>query len=209
MKNAVFVLLAVILFASVASAHVLIGGIAYGATPASTVSGADVEITCNHNGLSTTSASDGSYAVVYDSKYCSSSDVIEVEIDGTVVPSLEYIVLDITDIDLGNNGGVTSTGGGSTRTRVNYYNCGNGICDSGESSTTCPADCKVETPEFEELSYENDNEEKEELSGEKEEKKSSGITGAVIGALSSPSMLGILAFVVIVIAVTIFVKARK
>ena len=103
----------------------------------------------------------------------------------------------------------TPSGGGST---WYYYNCGNNVCDTGESINTCPEDCSPvellstgieETPE--------DNESDLSGFGEDEGNQETGfskITGAVVGFAKTGKGIGLI-FALIIIIFTIGILASK
>ena len=79
MKNISLVLAMVLLLSvSAVSAETFVGGKIYNSDFTSTVSGADVEITCNENVQTTTSLSDGAYSVAYDDSECEAGQSLTV-----------------------------------------------------------------------------------------------------------------------------------
>lgn len=215
-----------------ASASTLITGKIYNADFSDVITDASVTVYCQEIGsneiyiMDTNSGNgtfmdDGSYAIVVD-EGCSEGATVRVtaskgtlsgEGTGTVYtcegencasqlmaivnPSLKAPAPQEED---NNNGGGGGGGGGSRR----YYNCGNGICDSGETASTCPTDCAS----VENLSLEENNEtEVEEIPENKP-----GITGAVIGALGNTGNLIIFIVAIagiIVFGIVRFIRKRK
>ena len=117
------------------SANILIAGTVYDGKPNLIKSGVLVNITCDSDILQTTSLSDGAYAVVFDTDSCTSV-LVESEYDVT------EIIMEVED-DSPQTTTTTSSGGGSGSSRssnLRYYFCGNGVCESGETSSTC-IDC--------------------------------------------------------------------
>jgi hypothetical protein len=195
---------------SLVSSAVIISGKTYDPSinAGNELSGVNVVVACTYNGTTTTkntdSKSDGSYGIGFNSATlpieCTSTDNIDVSFTKStrygdsfsfIVNTksinvltdyfiLENLVLDKTQTTPVNNGRNSGSGG---REDSYYYNCGNGLCNDGESIETCPQDC-VETQIDEETESE-ETEEITELDQEPEEATGffGGITGAVVGTL--------------------------
>ncbi len=177
----------------------------------------------------TNSVAGGSYGIGFNSTECSSTDRLTISFSkgtryGTLFDYIintksinvltdsfviENLVLDQTQTT--PSGG--SHGGGSTR----YYQCGNGLCDSGESTETCPQDC-VKTQINEVTPTPTTSEETVELTPEttQETTPTKGffptITGAVTGALgtvgTTVAMVFIVGIAVLAVSVSV-VRIRR
>ena len=108
---------------------------------------------------------------------------------------------------------------------MRYY-CGNNRCDSGETATTCPKDCKINSPIINNTPViETDFQETTTIVEETQEQNStdnktltenqeglSRITGAVIGAEGNSGLLVIIIFLSILLVALIaarFMRNRK
>lgn len=220
--------LAFILFSlGFSSANTLIGGKIYNSDFTEVISGADVNVQCGSQTLDTESTGDGAYAVIFDSEDCplgseahvtsskgsltdkASSDIYESEDDGNLIGVINLNLHSIT---------TTTTSGGSTskEKKGTWFQCGNTVCDSGETYLTCPEDC----PENLTIETETLEQQKENITGDtggstgiqKEEATAGGsqtpITGAVTGVGSFWSknsvpiiLLGLVLLLIIVIAI--------
>ncbi len=165
---------------SITSANVLVGGTVYNGSPNNPVSGAEIIVFCDSESLETTSLKDGTYAVVFDrDTICSYVNSIEKNGMNNTTKITVYIEDDTT----------TNPGSGK-KTSGKIYQCGNGICDSGESSDTCLRDCPIQRVETNENNPQNQGNEQEMETINLENQNSgqnSGITGAVIGEGKSGS----------------------
>jgi hypothetical protein len=145
----------VIMSLSLASSQTLIAGKIYNSGFSSTISGADVSVTCNSQSLHTNTLGDGTYAVRFEETECIDGDSVSVSASKSgfqgktgngIVSKCEgddcsdnYVII----INLGMKTQTSGSGSGEGRSWGKYYMCGNGKCDSGESINTCPADCKT------------------------------------------------------------------
>lgn len=187
-KSTYFMLIAVIfatLFLSMVSANYVVVGTVYDGNPNNPKTNEPVTIICDAQTLTTTSLNDGTYAVVFGVDSCGIVTATNPDYDVSIIK----MYVDPSANPVSNSGG----GGSSHR----YYLCGNGLCDSGETTNTCPKDCKIttlssnETEEFELL--EEDNQETE--------TGVSTLTGAVIADfITSGQGIAILAILLAVIA---------
>lgn len=211
--------LMVIMTLGVASATTIVTGKVYNSDFSQEISGVSITVYCDSSSLSTdTSLSDGAYSVVFSAN-CTSVKVNAVkssltgEMSGNVHKcnglecAQDYIAVINPSISApavvpsNNNGGNGGSSGGGGSTGL-YYKCGNGICDSGENSNTCSKDCPVI-----DLSGEEDN--NEEISNESiDSNNNRGITGAVIGAVTSTGGL-VTIIVLVLLGGTGFFLARK
>ncbi len=118
----------IILSLSMISANYLVAGTVYNGNPGNPVAGAVVTITCDSNVLTTTSLSDGAYAVVFGVNSCST---VNVNADGHDASVIKMYV-DPYATDTSHDGGGSSGGSGGT-----FFLCGNNVCDVGETQRTC------------------------------------------------------------------------
>lgn len=102
------------------------------------ISGASIHVQCDADYLNTLSLSDGAYAVVFGVDSCA---VVNVSSSTHPSPPNDIMKLVMYIQNGGSSSGGNNGGGGGSSSH--YYQCGNGICDSGETTGTCPLDCKV------------------------------------------------------------------
>lgn len=141
---------------ALANANTLVGGKIYNSDFSDVIEGADVSVQCGLDVLDSVSLIDGTYAVTFDTDSCYNSDSVEVTaskgnlhgketsiINNSTEGEGEFVAVANVNIkskeDTGSTTTTSSGGGGSGR----YYMCGNGICDSGETSQTCLMDCPL------------------------------------------------------------------
>lgn len=158
-KNRLFVvsiLLLAIISVGFASANTIIVGKIYNSDYSSTIEGASVNVQIGSDDLDTTSLSDGTYAVIFPDNFSAGTEVKVTANKAGFIEKKESGVITTCDgsdceenyisvINLGmsatsSGGGSHSPGGGSS---THYYQCGNGVCNSGETAGTCPSDCKA------------------------------------------------------------------
>lgn len=204
-------------FASAATIT-LVAGKVYNSDYSKLVDGADVSVICNGTSLATTSLSDGTFAVGFETSKCSTTDNPTITAAKTGLSDLRITDV-VIEIDNGvsspspspSNGGGSSGGGSSGGS--SYFLCGNGKCDSGENPVTCPKDCKTATTtQTNTTSAENKAAETTENTGAEtstEVKSSSGITGAVTGFVKTPAGIGVLVFIFIIVVLYIYTLTRN
>ncbi len=195
-----------------ASASTLVTGVVYNSDFSDVVSDASVVVNCDTLSISTDSGNgtfnqDGIYAVIFSSdcndvSVSASKDGLSGSSSAIVGEcnqgncSTEYIAVGNPSISApvnnnnggsggGSSGGSGVSSGGTGGSTVPFYLCGNGVCDTGETVTSCPQDCVVES------TNETTTQEDTNSNGRR------GITGAVIGAVTSTG--GIIIIVVIVL----------
>jgi len=162
------------------SANTLVGGTIYDGSPDNPVSGAEITVQCDSLYLDTTSLSDGTYAVVFDKESCSIINS-EAKDESYSTMKLTVYIQDDTDEEEDNSDKPST---GSTKRTNSVYLCGNGICNTGESSNTCLRDCPLPEETIQPLSVsENNTQEKEIITLEQNSDVSGnpGVTGAVTG----------------------------
>ena len=222
-KNLALALVALLALTSIVSAQTLIVGKIYNSDFSATISGADVSINCNGEVLDTNSISDGTYAVRFNDSLCAAGDSFSVSASkDTATGSDSGVVNPGTDEDKGivnvaitvpaPNIPVSPSSGGGGGSGGHYYFCGNGICDTGENSVTCPKDCPVEILA---TSEENETETTSEAPEEQPTQGFfAGITGAVVGVFGTTGSIFAIIFVVLILGagITVYVvrvRARK
>ena len=223
-------LLLIILLINIASAQTLVAGKVYTSGYDDIVSGATITVTCNSNALDTTSLDDGTYAVRFDESECGLTESVNVNgVKGDLSGSDSGVVIACNDRDNCAEGYVSiinpaikaaqaagnNNGGGGSNGR--YYYCGNNKCDTGETATTCPKDCKINATtnantttsqgtveltiaETQEQNTTENNNQAQNQGG------LSRITGAVIGAEGNSGLLVIIVFLAILLASLIAVR---
>jgi hypothetical protein len=209
-----FMLMGLILVFSIGiiSANTLVAGTVYNGSANNVVPGINIIIFCDSYSLNTTSLSDGAYGVVFGTDSCPNITTDLGSYEGIYNNSI--IIVKVNPDSEGTPTPISH--GGSSR---GYYMCGNGICDSGETSQTCLKDCPIinEEETSTELTNINYNNAGNGLSGAETQTSDntgnpSGITGAVTGALTSTGGIIIIVFVVLIggVATTIsIVRKRK
>lgn len=190
------------------SANVLIAGTVYYENLINTSAGVGVTVICDSNSLDTTSENDGSYAVKFGVDSCGSVEVIPAT--GYKTTNLKITVeSDTPNPEPPQTTSSGGSGGGMTRT---VYKCGNGKCDSGETSSTCLKDCPVavvETPASETPAEELIENQETTDNSETDEEYPPRITGSTIGErLGGNKFLFLTAMIlVIVIAIGLVITA--
>ena len=185
------------------SANYLVTGTVYDGNPSYPKSGVGVTITCDSNILTTTSLSDGTYAVVFGVDSCSAVNVVPDSYSATKIK----MYVDPSAYTPPSGGG----GGGSTH---KYYNCGNNVCDTGETSLTCAKDCPVQTTNLSTSTNQSTEKETEtKVTDTKTETPTNkGLLGLTGGAITdfaqSGAGIGTMAGI-LVLVIIIFLVARK
>lgn len=195
------------------SANTLVTGNVYNSDFSSAIDGASIVISCDSASLSTNSGN-GTYAVIFSNnctsvKIYASKDNLVGEENGIISPCTGTGCLTADYLSVVNpllkaqvvTPSVSSGGGrGTGGSKVPYYLCGNGICDSGETIETCAKDCVVIT--------ENNDNQTSEAQPEETTPSRNGITGAVIGAVTSTGGIVIL-IVLVLLGASGFYFVRK
>lgn len=176
-------LMILLVFAGAATAKTLVAGTVYGSSPEAPLSGVQVNVQCGSTSSSTTSLSDGAYAVFFEEN-CNS-----VSITTNPVAHFTKILLNLPDDSTPEQ----------IQHAINEYSygsfvrlCGNGKCESWENAEECPDDCLIQEPEEE---IENEVEE-EELPAPEDQNAFQRITGAVTGTIGTTGGIVILAIIV-------------
>lgn len=240
-SKVICVLFIIAISLSLVSSQTLIAGKVYNGDFSDTLDGVDVSVACNSYSLNTNTFGDGTYAVRFEENECNGNDSVSVSVSKSgfegktgsgVVSKCDDVDCDenyvlIVNLGMKTESAETGSTGSSGSSGGRYYFCGNGKCDSGESSITCPRDCKVvvkqttETTKNEETTNtEGATEMPEEITEVIEEPQQeepkirlfSGMTGAVIGTLGTAGVLIAVIFLVglIVVAITVkIVRGRK
>ncbi|MDD5191942.1 MAG: hypothetical protein PHH54_05040 [Candidatus Nanoarchaeia archaeon] len=217
---------------SITSAQTLVAGKIYNSEYSDIISDADVTVTCNSHVLETDSLDDGTYAVRFDVDECGEGANVNAEgAKGSLYGSDSGVVIECNDrgdcaegfvsiINLAIKPKQTTNhnNGGNNR----YYLCGNDKCDSGESVTTCPRDCKIfinnnitgEPSQNAGNGDESSNNETQTLTGNNQTTTLGGvsrITGAVVGTLGTGWVV-IIVFIVGILVLSLivrFIRKRK
>lgn len=216
-------LLLLITTMGISSASTIVAGKIYSLDYSSNIAGADVHVQCGSDYLDTTSLADGTYGVKFADDECNVSTAIYVTstksgfegktASDTFTKCVGVGCIDIAIVNIGmsvaTSGGGGGGGGGGSSTR--YYLCGNGVCNSGETTATCPGDC----PAVQSISLLNNNTEVEENETETQEKQSNTnfLTGSAIAgftefATSGKGMAIIAGIVILIIGGVIFFKFK-
>jgi hypothetical protein len=238
-------LLILILATSFASANTLVGGKIYDSDYSDVIGGANVSVQCGSEILDTASLSDGTYAVVFSNtgSCYASSKVKVIAFKGDLSGGIEAIINNSTEEGEGEEFFAvpninlkapstptipttpTSGGGGGGITR-RIYLCGNGICNSGETSQTCLKDCPIVIEEISEnetstelINLSSNTENTSSVDGNlgneetQNTENSHGITGRVIDIFGKTGniilILVFALFLVIVITVISSIRKRK
>jgi hypothetical protein len=217
---------------NIVNAQTLVAGKVYDSEFSSTINGVTVSITCNSFNKYADTLGDGTYAIRFDESECTKDDSVSVIASksgfqektgsGTVrkceeaVCEEDYVV--IINLGMGTNSPENNNGGSGRR----YYYCGNNYCDTGETATTCPKDCKIANTTNATANITNattqgtvaltilENQEQDTSETDNETQKSRGlITGAVIGAEGNSGLLVIIVFLAILLASLIAVRFMR
>lgn len=179
---------------ALASANTLVGGKIYNSDFSEVVEGADVSVQCGLDVLETESLADGTYAVNFgsDVENCDVGHGVEVSASkGTLAGKETSIINNSTEgegefvavgnVNLKAPGTTTSGGSKKTSNKGTWFMCGNHVCDTGESYSTCPTDCLLvvenNTTNTIELTNNGNNDEL----GEEESTTLSDVTGNPAG----------------------------
>ncbi len=129
-----------------ASTVTVVVGKVYSSDYSSTISGADVQVTCNSHTLSSTSSSDGTFIVGFSTSDCKKGDnVIGSATKGGTTYKVDDVTIEVSSQNIpGSNGGSGSRNHNLGVDYGDYYLCGNGVCNTGETPETCPKDCEKE-----------------------------------------------------------------
>jgi hypothetical protein len=143
--------LSLVLSSSFTSATTLVGGKIYNSDFSEVIEGATVTIDCGSDTKSTESLPDGTYAVNFDSaEGCQEGDKIKISASKEGLFGEETSIIRQSEEDGGlvavANANIKSSssgsgGSGSRQSHGTWFQCGNTVCDSGESYSTCPKDC--------------------------------------------------------------------
>lgn len=195
------VLALVILSIGFASANTLVGGTIYDGSLGNPVSGVNIIVHCDSmTPLSTTSLGDGTYAVVFDTESCS---YINATAEGYESMQITVNIQDDTDEEEDSSKHSSS---GSLKRTYSVYLCGNGLCDSGETSNTCLRDCPLPEEKIQpSLVSENNTKEIITLEQEPNNSVNPGITGAVTGTNKRSNTWAIVAIGLLLIVVIFFI----
>lgn len=157
-KSHIFMLIVgLMLFFSIEimNANTICMGKIYDSNFSQVIPNAEIIVNCNGSSLSTTSLSDGAYAVIFDTPECDNSIKIEINAlkgkwsgkGSSIINSSKGEVLKIVVVNINMKENpvveIEKTIKIFKKHGNNYFLCGNGICDSGEKESTCPEDCTV------------------------------------------------------------------
>jgi hypothetical protein len=176
----------------------------------STISDADVEVTCNSHTLTSTSSSDGTFVVSFLPTQCEKGDSVTINAtkEGNTY-AVDDVTIEVSSDQIPDAGSVKT--GGSHSGAKNYYLCGNGKCDSGESIATCPIDCKANTADTtEEIINLTENITEPEI--EENNTSSDAITtngfGNFLDNIGNIEIIGFLVFVLVVLIGIIIIRKK-
>jgi len=210
----VTVLLMLILSINFASANTLVGGTIYDSNYNHPIKEANIVVWCGSDDLYTNSSSDGTYAVIFDTESCDISSNVKVtsskdNLYGEVTSIINNSTKEGEEFAIANiNMKVkesTTTSSGRQQSSGRVYLCGNGLCDSGETSNTCIRDCPLK---YELLSYQNASETPSELitlEQNTDASENTGITGAVTGGTGKTKPIGIIIISLLLLVIIFFV----
>lgn len=224
MKLGLFLLMGVMisfLLLGIASANTFVIGKIYDTNFNTPVSGASVDVTCQGNTKTTTSLADGAYGIGFELSECANESSVSITATrdnlygsngGQIDNSNETDYFTVKNIVMTVQSSPPPTGGGGGGGGT-FYLCGNGVCDSGETPSLCPKDCKVPENITQETSEKNESEGTgmSISPGTEEEEKSflSKITGAVIGGGSGKILIPIIFLILVGIVYVIIYMRRK
>jgi hypothetical protein len=214
--NTTYIIYAAIVFAVLSLGIVSAGeitvvvGKVYTPDFSSTISDADVEVTCNSNTLTSTSSSDGTFVVSFLPTQCQKGDSVTISAtkDGNTY-AVDDVTIEVSSDQIPDAGSVKT--GGSHSGAKNYYLCGNGKCDSGESIATCPTDCKADTTETTEETInlaENTNEPETEENNSSTETRTPGTFEHFLETIGTAGIIGFLVFLLIVLIGIVVIRKR-
>lgn len=222
---------------AIVSADTLVGGKIYTNNYGDVVSGAYVTVTCGTGAgavQTTESLNDGTYAITFDTASCYAADKVSVtaekgnlygeepdsKINNSTEEEGEFVAVANVNIKTKENTDTNTdnqNSGSGSHTTVTYL-CGNGICNSGETPSTCSIDCLV-LPETEtptgliDLGYNPDNSlTGEETQNSQNNQNAAGITGAVTGTSgfrSNAWLILLIAVLLLIIAIVIIALVKR
>lgn len=206
--------LVLVLTLNVASANTIVTGTIYNEHATDEISNATVTVTCGDT-IPYISEEDGTYAVSFNESVCplgSEAKVVATKDGYSSAENNAYVYnisnstdfFSVINLKLIQNPTPTSSPSGS---KGKYYRCGNGICDSGETYSTCSKDCTIEPVETVNLTALSTNITNPTQNETAPEETSNGITGAVIGALSTGLSYWIIV-ILVVLVIGFFVVRR-
>jgi len=218
------ILVSVFLMISLVSANTFVIGKIYNTNYAKEVFNAAVSVICQVNTKTTTSLSDGTYAVGFELSECANKSSVSITATkdnlygsngGLIDNSNETDFFTVKNIIMTVQPSPPSGGGGGGgESSGTFYLCGNGVCDSGETPSLCPQDCKVinQTAEIAETEEKSFGETPAPNIPSETETSNSGfakITGAVIGTLGTTGSLVVLIFIIMIIVLAIIIAVVR